>query len=225
VLGRAVQGAVVEFPAGFTPCSRCGTQNATILFRGWSRLYAFWLSVKEARSSAYVCDKCATKETTKSLFVTAFRGWWALQSIFWYAPKSTYFNWRSVWAPPRDPLTWGAMPLSELLEALARDKTQEPHGEPAFIDSPLNYLSPAEQQRILDAPDLYAALKLGAHATAAEIKAAWREQAKANHPDLNQGDPSAASRMLAVNQAYEILGDPRLRTAYDWLITSGSRPS
>jgi DnaJ-domain-containing protein 1 len=216
---------VVELPAGFTSCSRCGAQDATIFFRGWSRLYAFWLSVNEARSSAYACGECATKETTKSLFVTALRGWWALPSIFWYAPKSTYFNWRSVWAPPRNSLTWGAMPLDELMEAIARDRRQEPQEEPAFIDSPLDDLSPSEQQRVLNAPDLYAPLKLGAQATAAEIKAAWREQAKANHPDLNQGDPSAAARMLAVNRAYEILGDPRMRAAYDWLIASGSRPS
>ena len=215
----------MELPAGFTSCSRCGAQDVTIFFRGWSRLYAFWLSVKETRSSAYVCGECASKETTKSLFATALRGWWAPQSIFWYAPKSTYFNWRSVWAPPHKPLTWGAMPLDELLEAIARDRRQEPQEEPAIINSPLDDLSPAEQQRVLNAPDPYAPLKLEAHATAAEIKAAWRDQAKANHPDLNQGDPSAATRMLAVNQAYQILGDPRMRAAYDWLVASGSRPS
>jgi DnaJ domain len=215
---------VVELPAGFTPCSRCGTQDATIFFRGWSRLYAFWLSVSEARSSAYVCGDCAGKETAKSLFVTAFRGWWALPSL-WHAPRSTYFNWRSVWAPPRNPLTWGAMPLSELLEAIAHEERQGPQGEPAFVDSPLNYLSPTEQQMVLDAPDPYAALKVGTQATDAEIKAAWRQQAKANHPDLNQGDPDAAARMLAVNQAHEILDDPRLRAAYDWLAASGSRSS
>jgi DnaJ-class molecular chaperone len=117
------------------------------------------------------------------------------------------------------------MPLSELLEATASEERQEPEEEPTFVDSPLNSLSPTEQQMILDAPDPYAALKVGAHATEAEIKAAWREQAKANHPDLNQGDPDAAARMLAVNQAHELLANPRLRDAYDWLIASGWRSS
>lgn len=220
-----MHGAVVELPAGFTPCSRCGTQEATVFFRGWSRLYAFWLTVTERRSSAYVCGDCAAMETAKSLFVTAFRGWWALQSL-WHAPRSTYFNWRSVWAPPRNPVSWGAMPLDELLEAINRETNQEDAPQnPVVGDSPLDYLSPAEQQMVLEVSDPYAALGVGAHATEAEIKAAWRKQAKANHPDLNQGDPGAEARMRTVNQAYEILGDERLRAAYDWLIESGSRPS
>jgi len=117
------------------------------------------------------------------------------------------------------------MPLSELLEAIAREQRQEPRPEQTFSDSPLNHLSPTEQQRILDAPDLYLALKIGEHATEAEVKAAWRRQAKANHPDLNPGDPEAVTRMLAVNEAHEILGDPRLRAAYDWLSNEEPRPS
>jgi hypothetical protein len=37
------------------------------------------------------------------------------------------------------------------------------------------------------------------------IKAAYRRLAKANHPDVNQGDKEAAARFQAVQAAYEVL--------------------
>jgi hypothetical protein len=217
---------VVEAPSGVLACSRCGSENVPIVLRGWSRLYAFFLRVRETRSSAYVCAECAEKRTAFSLAVTACCGWWALQSFFWYAPKSTYINWRAVWAPPSDPLAWGAIPLAELLDAIApagnEPEVEEEERAPRF--SPLDRLTAIEQEQVLHAPDPYEALGIDAGATDAQVKAAWRQQAKANHPDLNPGDTGAEARMLAVNGAYEILRDPRLRAAYDWLIASGSRP-
>jgi hypothetical protein len=216
--GKALRGGVVELPGGTVPCSRCGTQEAPIVFRGWSRLYAYFIGARETRSSAYLCVECARRETAVSLTFTALLGWWALQSIFWHAPRSTYFNWRSVWAPPRDPLSWGAIRLEELLASIAAEE-EEPAAEEtaAPADSPLFHLSETERHLVRNAPDLYGALRIGGDAGEKEVKAAWRDQAKANHPDLNPGDAEAVARMLAVNQAYEILGNPRLRAAYDWL--------
>jgi curved DNA-binding protein CbpA len=46
-------------------------------------------------------------------------------------------------------------------------------------------------------------------ASAATVKSAWRRLARANHPDLNAGDPVAAraatARMVEINAAYERL--------------------
>jgi len=46
-------------------------------------------------------------------------------------------------------------------------------------------------------------------ASSATVKAAWRRLARANHPDLNAGDPVAAraatARMVEINAAYERL--------------------
>lgn len=201
-----------------------------IIFRGWSRLSGFFLSSRETRSSAYVCVECGVKLTTNSLFVTALFGWWSLQNIFWHGPKATYFNWRSVWAPPRNPLAWGAIPLAELLLSIAEENAEpeedeEVEDEARFNDSPLAYLTPTERDRVLNAGDLYGVLGIDVHASAAEVKVAFRDRAKAEHPDLNPDDPGAEARMLAVNQANEILKDPRLRAAYDWVITADRRSS
>lgn len=62
-------------------------------------------------------------------------------------------------------------------------------------------------------PDLYDTLGLGPQATADQIRTAYRFFAKQDHPDLN---PTAEkARIQQLNAAYEILGDPSRRRAYD----------
>jgi hypothetical protein len=57
--------------------------------------------------------------------------------------------------------------------------------------------------------DPHTVLGLDPGASPAAVKAAWRRLARANHPDLNAGDPvaarSATSRMVEINDAYERL--------------------
>ena len=50
---------------------------------------------------------------------------------------------------------------------------------------------------------------------AADIKSAFRRQAKKLHPDANKNDPKAASRFAELNAAYEILGEEDKRKAFD----------
>ena len=67
---------------------------------------------------------------------------------------------------------------------------------------------------VLDA-DLYGELGLLPDATEAEIRVAYRQRARASHPDLNQTDPEAVPRMTRLNVAAKVLLDPALRRAYD----------
>lgn len=62
--------------------------------------------------------------------------------------------------------------------------------------------------------DHYTALGLGAHASLADIKKAFRQKASFYHPDRNPA-PDAAERFRAVQKAYEVLSDDALRSAYD----------
>ena len=63
--------------------------------------------------------------------------------------------------------------------------------------------------------DLYETLGVRARATNAELKRAFQKLARRFHPDLNPGDPLAASRYAAAARAIEILSDAARRAAYD----------
>ena len=67
----------------------------------------------------------------------------------------------------------------------------------------------------MDVRDYYQTLGVPRTATAAEIKKAFRKQARENHPDKKPGDGAAEQRFKDVNEANEVLSDPDKRTKYD----------
>jgi DnaJ-class molecular chaperone len=117
------------------------------------------------------------------------------------------------------------MGIRELLEASASGAYGDPdlEDDAAFEGSPLADLTFTERHVVHHVERPYEALGIALHATQAEVRTAFREKAKASHPDINPGDASAAARMLEVNQAYEVLGNPKLRAAFDWLQKDGQR--
>lgn len=60
----------------------------------------------------------------------------------------------------------------------------------------------------------YETLDVSPQATATEIKQAYRRLAKLFHPD-SQRETSDSEKIIEVNAAYEILGDPKRRQSYD----------
>lgn len=66
----------------------------------------------------------------------------------------------------------------------------------------------------LAARTYYDVLQVSPRAEPSVLLAAYRALARANHPDLNRS-PAAAASMRALNEAFEVLGDPRRRTLYD----------
>jgi curved DNA-binding protein CbpA len=64
------------------------------------------------------------------------------------------------------------------------------------------------------ATDFYRLLQVDPEADVEIIGAAYRKLAQRYHPDLTD-DPVAASRMAAINAAWEVLRDPAKRAAYD----------
>ncbi|MBV9206077.1 MAG: J domain-containing protein [Actinobacteria bacterium] len=63
--------------------------------------------------------------------------------------------------------------------------------------------------------DLYRVLGLSPDASGPDIARAYRQQARAVHPDTRPGDPDALVRFRALTDAYEVLSDPDRRDAYD----------
>jgi curved DNA-binding protein CbpA len=65
-----------------------------------------------------------------------------------------------------------------------------------------------------DLPDYYAILQVDPEAEPEVIEAAYRRLARKYHPDVNPA-PDASQRMVELNAAYAVLGDPEKRAAYD----------
>lgn len=63
--------------------------------------------------------------------------------------------------------------------------------------------------------DYYEVLGLPRTASDDDIKKAYRKLARKYHPDRNPGDKSAESMFKEVNQAHEVLSDPKKRQMYD----------
>lgn len=66
----------------------------------------------------------------------------------------------------------------------------------------------------MDFKDHYKTLGLVRTAQGADIKKAYRKLARRHHPDISKL-PDANARMVAVNEAHDVLSDPTRRWAYD----------
>ncbi|MFA5982554.1 MAG: molecular chaperone DnaJ [Methylococcaceae bacterium] len=64
--------------------------------------------------------------------------------------------------------------------------------------------------------DFYKLLGVERNASDTEIKGAYRKMAMKFHPDRNKDDPEQAeAKFKQIKEAYEVLSDPKKRTAYD----------
>lgn len=63
--------------------------------------------------------------------------------------------------------------------------------------------------------DFYQTLGVERTASAEDIKKSYRHLARKHHPDLNPGDKAADERFKQVQEAYDVLSDPKKKQMYD----------
>ena len=76
--------------------------------------------------------------------------------------------------------------------------------------------------------DYYETLKVDRKASSDEIKKSYRRLARKYHPDLNPGDKAAEDRFKKLQEAYDVLSEPKKRQMYDqqgFYSDSGSLPA
>jgi curved DNA-binding protein len=69
----------------------------------------------------------------------------------------------------------------------------------------------------MDYKDYYQILGVPRGSNDAEIKKAYRKLAMKYHPDRNRGNRDAEEKFKGINEAYEVLGDPKKKSRYDQL--------
>src|SRR6187397_2423774 len=73
--------------------------------------------------------------------------------------------------------------------------------------------------------DLYQLLGVPREASREEIAQAWRRRARDEHPDARPGDADAPGRFRALAGAWQVLGDPARRAAYDRALARERQPA
>ena len=63
--------------------------------------------------------------------------------------------------------------------------------------------------------DYYKIMGINKDTPQKDIRAAYKRRAKQFHPDLHPDDPKAKAKFQALNEAYDVLGDPEKRKKYD----------
>ena len=63
--------------------------------------------------------------------------------------------------------------------------------------------------------DYYKILGVDKNIAQKDVKKAYVKRAKQFHPDLHPDDPKAKAKFQALNEAYDVIGDPEKRKKYD----------
>lgn len=63
--------------------------------------------------------------------------------------------------------------------------------------------------------NLYTRLRIKTTATHDEIKSAYYNLSKLYHPDVNRDNTTAVNTFRHITEAYQVLGSPSARAAYD----------
>jgi hypothetical protein len=146
---------------------------------------------------------------------TLVLGWWGVIAALLRNPYAIFVNTWALFAPPFGAGDFGAINVDDIRASAARDEERDQRLADVYMQMPgwMETLTDDDVEKILANVDYYDTLGVATSATHGEIKRAWRTQAKGHHPD--HAGSSGHERMIEISDAWKVLGDERLRHAYD----------
>jgi hypothetical protein len=210
------KGEVVAVPAGAgMPCQNCYEVERELRLRYYRRVLSFVIAARVSGEAGYYCASCRRRRFGANFGFTMLLGWWGLLSLFLYNPHAILVNLWALFAPPFGAEQLGAMNVNDIRADAAEHAERQERLADVYMRMPgwLESLEEEDIELVLREVDYYAVLAVARESTHVEIKAAFREQAKRHHPDI--GVTSSHDQMIAISDAYKVLGDERLRHAYD----------
>lgn len=209
-------GALISIPAeAGMPCQSCLETERELKLRYYRRILGLLVMDRIWAEAGYFCGPCRRKHFGKNMAFTLVLGWWGLIAAFFRNPYAIFVNLWALFRPPFGPGELGAMNANEIRATAAREQHREERLADVYMRMPgwMETLTENDVSRILANVDYYAVLSVERSASHREIKGAWREQVKHHHPD--RVGASGHEPIVAINDAWTVLGDERLRHAYD----------
>jgi hypothetical protein len=197
------------------PCQGCFEHERDLKLRYYRRVLGLVVMDRIWGEAGYFCAACRRSKFARNMGFTLVLGWWGIFALLFRNPYAIVVNVWALFAPPFGAEEFGAMNASDIRRA-ANDEAERDERladvymrMPAWIES----LSDEDIRRVLAPIDYYGVLEVVPTASHSEIGTAWRQQVKAHHPDRAGDD--AHTHMVTINAAWEVLGDERLRHAFD----------
>jgi hypothetical protein len=209
-------GDLVTVPAeAGMPCQGCLQTERELKLRYYRRVAGMLILDRIWADCGYYCGACRRRMFAKNIGFTLLLGWWGLIAFFFRNPYAIFVNLWALVGPPIGAGEFGAMNADEIRAESARDAQREQRLSDVYMRMPgwMESLSEEDFKRVLVNTDFYAVLGVEPSASHSQIRNAWRTQAKTNHPD--HAGAAGLETMIAVNEAWDVLGDERLRHAYD----------
>lgn len=205
------KGYVVAIPAGAEmPCQGCFEPHPLKL-RYYRRVVGMVFADRIYGTAGYFCASCRSRQFGKHMVLTLLLGWWGVVAMLFRNPYAIITNLWALIAPPFGAGELGAMNVNEI----RADAREQQRLADIYMSMPswFEHIDEDEVELVLTDRDYYTILRVQRTASHHDIKASWREQVKRHHPDA--AGAASHDRMVEINDAYKVLGDERLRHAYD----------
>jgi hypothetical protein len=201
-------------PEAGMPCQSCLETERELKLRFYRRVAGMLIMDRTWAELGYFCARCRRKHFARNMAFTLAFGWWGIFAALFRNPYAILVNLWALFRPPFGAGELGAMNAREIQEVAAKEDHEQRLAD-VYMSMPgwMETLTDDDVSRILVNVDYYEVLGVPRSASHGERKGAWREQVKRHHPD--RVGEAGHERIVAINGAWDVLGDERQRYAYD----------